>query len=93
LEKILEYGLKGKLERVPSTDTLSNSDKGIFSTTYYWNYIENLTSCLPGPEASSVIKRVKELNKGAVGNASLSPSKYSMDDIPSLKEEDESLFD
>jgi len=52
LELIFNHGLK---------------DVSLLSTTFIWNYLENLDKCLPGPEAKEVIRKIRELNKGQLG--------------------------
>eukprot|EP01117_Protostelium_nocturnum_P008524 TRINITY_DN3058_c0_g1_i1.p1 TRINITY_DN3058_c0_g1~~TRINITY_DN3058_c0_g1_i1.p1 ORF type:complete len:398 (-),score=109.03 TRINITY_DN3058_c0_g1_i1:189-1382(-) len=52
LEKILEHGL----------NALS-----LFSTTFFWNYLEELDQCLPGNEIKDSIKQVKLISGTGVG--------------------------
>jgi len=51
LEKIMEHGIKD----------------GLFGTTYFWNYAENLDKCLPGTEGKELLKRIREFSKGSIG--------------------------
>jgi len=52
LELILNDGLK---------------DISLFGSTFFWNYLENLDKCLPGPVAKNILGKVKEINKGNLG--------------------------
>jgi hypothetical protein len=70
LEKILDHGLKGfflsiliiYLEILIDDDV----DINLFGSTHFWNYIEQLNKCLPGPEIKDLIRRVKECGRSSV---------------------------
>lgn len=56
------YSVEGILEH-------GRKETSVFSNTSLWNYLEQVTDCLPGTQAKETIKIIKEAQKGNLGRS------------------------
>jgi hypothetical protein len=56
------YSIEGILEQ-------GRKEVSVFSSTSLWNYLEQVTECLPGTQAKETIKEIKDIQKGNLGRS------------------------